>query len=236
MHEPSDFPGTPTPSPWGGPGGRRSRRGEPVGAQAIAATTAMPGGWAVPGGPVRAAGDGPGGGGAGASESRSPITGGSGGRENGPEERICVVHPAMFRAHPARYLLLVLVFVGGVTALLTGLVQAERYGWLRYPGLAATLGGAGWWLWWWFFSTVCIKLEITNKRSIRQEGFIRRTTTEVLHDHVRSVDIAQGFVQRVFNVGYIGIDSAGQDGIEIEIRDIPRPYDVKAIIDRYRRM
>lgn len=216
--------------------GRRSVRRE-VGIDAIDPATL--GGWAVPGGPSRAAGEGQGGGG-GPVEPRSPITGGGGGgggsRESGPEERICIVHPAMFRAHPARYLLLVLLFVGGVTALLTGFVQAERYGWLRYPGLAATLAAAAWWLWWWFFSTVCIKLEITNKRSIRQEGFIRRTSTEVLHDHVRSVDIAQGFVQRVFNVGYIGIDSAGQDGIEIEIRDIPRPYDVKAIIDRYRRM
>ncbi len=233
MHEPSAFPATPIPSPWGGPVGRRSRRAD---SWDHAAAPASLGGWAVPGGPSRAAGDGSGSGGAGAPEPRSPITGGGGSREPGPEERICVVHPAMFRAHPARYLLLVLMFVGGVTALLTGFVQAERYGWLRYPGLAATLGGAGWWLWWWFFSTVCIKLEITNKRSIRQEGFIRRTSTEVLHDHVRSVDISQGFVQRVFNVGYIGIDSAGQDGIEIEIRDIPRPYDVKAIIDRYRRM
>ena len=58
----------------------------------------------------------------------------------------------------------------------------------------------------------------------------------MLHDHVRSVDITQTFADRMLNVGYIGIDSAGQDGIEIEINDIPRPYDVKAIIDRYRRM
>lgn len=223
-----------TPRPVRGPGGRRSRCH--AAARDVIDPAAL-GGWAVPGGPSRASGEDRGGGG-GSFEGRSPVTGGGGGggREPGPEERICVVHPAMFRAHPARYLLLVLLFVGGVTALLTGFVQAERYGWLRYPGLTATLAAAAWWLWWWFFSTVCIKLEITNKRSIRQEGFIRRTSTEVLHDHVRSVDISQGFVQRVFNVGYIGIDSAGQDGIEIEIRDIPRPYDVKAIIDRYRRM
>jgi uncharacterized membrane protein YdbT with pleckstrin-like domain len=53
---------------------------------------------------------------------------------------------------------------------------------------------------------------------------------------VRSVDIDQNFVQRIFRVGYIGIDSAGQDGIEIEIRDIPGPYEIKRLIDQYRKM
>jgi membrane protein YdbS with pleckstrin-like domain len=217
------------------------------------------GGWAVPGGPARAAGEpegaaggsgrsgSPGGSGGPGSEAPSDEDGGrrnlhTGGRprdtrsEPAAEEKICVVHPAMFRAHPGRYMLIVLLFVGGIAALLTGVIKKDQYEWLVFVGTPATLAGMIWWIWWWFFSTICVKLTITNKRSIRQEGFIRRSSTEVLHDHVRSVDITQGFVQRVLNVGYIGIDSAGQDGIEIEIADIPRPYDVKAIIDRYRRM
>ncbi|MFK7958984.1 MAG: PH domain-containing protein [Phycisphaerales bacterium] len=154
-----------------------------------------------------------------------------------PEEKICSVHPAMFKANPLKYLILVLGFFGGVGLMVAGAAMQEsqwKYG-LWLGALVALVAGV-WWLHWWFFSSVCIRLEITNKRSIRHEGFIRRSSTEVLHDHVRSVDITQGFVQRMFNVGYIGIDSAGQDGIEIEIRDLPRPYDLKAIIDRYRRM
>jgi len=35
-------------------------------------------------------------------------------------------------------------------------------------------------------------------------------------------------------VGSIGISSSGQSGIEIFIRGIPNPYDVKTIIDFYR--
>lgn len=198
-------------------------------------------GWAVPAGVARTAAedDGP----------RIPITsGGSGARvpiTSAPsdedtlapaEEKICTVHPAMFRAHPWRYMLLVLLVVAGLVGLLYGALNSDRYFWLIWVGGVATLAGAIWWVVWWFTSTVCKKLVITNKRSMRSEGFIRRSSTEVLHDHVRSVDIKQGFVDRVLNVGYIGIDSAGQDGIEIEINDIPRPHDVKAIIDRYRRM
>jgi hypothetical protein len=37
-------------------------------------------------------------------------------------------------------------------------------------------------------------------------------------------------------VGYLGISSSGQDGIEIEVRDLPRPYELKALIDNYRNM
>jgi len=206
------------------------------------------GGWAAPGGPACWSQAGGGGGGGGGTPSPAPAGGGASSGEvsagdpghrrtpPGPEERICVVHPAMFRAHPWRYLLLVLLFVGGVAGLLIGVIRREQFGWLLYVGAPATVAAVIWWFWWWFFGTICIKLEITSKRSIRQEGFIRRSTTEVLHDHVRSVDITQSFADRVLNVGYIGIDSAGQDGVEIEINDIPRPYDVKAIIDRYRRM
>jgi ATP-dependent exoDNAse (exonuclease V) beta subunit len=35
---------------------------------------------------------------------------------------------------------------------------------------------------------------------------------------------------------YLGIASAGQGGIEIEIRDIPHPDRIKAIVDEYRKM
>jgi hypothetical protein len=58
----------------------------------------------------------------------------------------------------------------------------------------------------------------------------------VLHNHVRSVDIQQNFLQRILNVGSVGVDSAGQDEIEIIVHDLPTPFKVKEIIDRYRKM
>jgi hypothetical protein len=36
------------------------------------------------------------------------------------------------------------------------------------------------------------------------------------------------------HVGSIGISSSGQAGIEIFIRGVPNPYEVKRIIDQYR--
>lgn len=150
------------------------------------------------------------------------------------ELELTVVRPAMFRAHPFRYLIIV---IAGL-ACLVGFFAAffTETTWYRWPSLVVLLLIAGYFGWWWLTTHFWIKLIVTNKRSIRHEGIIRRHTTEVLHNHVRSVDINQNFLQRVFSVGEIGIDSAGQDGIEIEIADIPRPYQVKALIDKHRKM
>lgn len=156
------------------------------------------------------------------------------------ERSICTIRPAMFRAHPFRYLLIVLLAIGGIVLAVTAFIKSPDdqsfQPWMLWPGLLITAASAIWWFYWWMASTLWMRLEISDKRTIRHEGIVRRHSTEVLHDHVRSVDINQTFLQRIFNVGYIGIDSAGQDGIEIEVRDIPAPYDVKAVIDRYREM
>ncbi len=153
-----------------------------------------------------------------------------------PEREICVVRPAMFRAHPLRGALLVMLLVaGGVLAVWSAVVETVP-SWLAWPGLAMIAGAVGWWLVWYLTVHLWIKLRISNKRTVRRQGIIHRHTSEVLHDHVRNVEIKQSFVQRMFDVGYLGISSSGQDGIEIEILDIPDPYTVKALIDEYRDM
>jgi hypothetical protein len=131
--------------------------------------------------------------------------------DEGPEQEICAVHPAMARAHPFRFLAIGILLIG-------------------------CLAGVIWWLAWYVSAHLWVKLEISNKRTIRKEGIIRRHTSEVLHNHVRNVEIRQSFLQRIMKVGYLGISSSGQDGIEIEVRDLPRPYELKALIDNYRDM
>jgi len=153
------------------------------------------------------------------------------------EQEIAVIRPAMFRAHPFKYLLLVLVFAGGIALSIWSFQVAPEWKWWVLAVGVVLIAVAGiWWLKWWVAASRWIKLTITNKRTIRQEGIVRRHTTEVLHNHVRSVDIQQNFIQRILNVGTVGVDSAGQDEIEIIVHDLPTPFKVKEIIDRYRRM
>ena len=161
--------------------------------------------------------------------------GGPGDDDDGAEREIMVVRPGMFRAHPFRYMLIVVLFVGGIVGAILFATAATWSG-LWIPCALVSVAALIWFAQWWMSTHWWVKLVITNKRSIRHEGIVKRHTTEVLHNHVRSVDIQQTFLERIFGIGTIGIDSAGQDGIEITIIDIPRPYQVKEIVDRYRRM
>jgi uncharacterized membrane protein YdbT with pleckstrin-like domain len=80
------------------------------------------------------------------------------------------------------------------------------------------------------------RIHVTNKRTILRKGLFSKDTTEVLHDHVRNIQVSQSFWNRVFDVGTLGISSAGQEGIEIIARHIPHPEEVKRTIDLYRPM
>jgi membrane protein YdbS with pleckstrin-like domain len=152
------------------------------------------------------------------------------------ETELCVIRPGMFRAHPFRYALIILLFLAGAAGIIAALTTDRIGMWAIWPSLVLIVGTGAWFGWWWMSTHFWVRLVVSNKRTIRHEGIIKRHTTEVLHDHVRSVDIRQTFLERIFNVGTIGIDSAGQDGIEIEVHDIPMPYEIKKMIDKHRKM
>jgi hypothetical protein len=86
----------------------------------------------------------------------------------------------------------------------------------------------------WWLDCLGHRLVVTDRRTIFRKGLLSKFTNEVLHSHVRDIQINQSVFQRLMHVGSIGISSSGQAGIEIFIRGIPNPYDVKSIIDQYR--
>jgi uncharacterized membrane protein YdbT with pleckstrin-like domain len=156
----------------------------------------------------------------------------------------------MFRAHPFWFTLMLLFVVGGIVlaAMAKTSPRFATMPWMFWVGVGVSAAGVLWWLGWWAAPHRWVKLVITNKRTIRQEGIVMRRTSEVLHSHVTNITINQGLLQRILNVGSIAIDSAGQGGdvrstesgkdsrsnIEIEVHNIPRPYAVKQLIDRHR--
>lgn len=157
------------------------------------------------------------------------------------ESIIMIVRQAMFRAHPFLYSLMMLTLLGGII-LAGAAVTMQQFAtarWWMWVGVGVALAGGLWWLIWWAAPHRWIKLTITNRRTIRQEGIIVRKTSEVLHDHIRNVKIEQSVTQRLLGVGSIWIDSAGgtkDQSVEIEMHHVARPYAVKEIIDKYRRM
>ena len=98
--------------------------------------------------------------------------------------------------------------------------------------LLAALTVVGLLIWW--LSTKASKLTVTNKRSIQRKGLIAKFTTEVLHRDVRNIQVDQSAMQRLLGVGSLGISSAGQAGVEIQIEGVRDPAGIKALIDRHR--
>lgn len=155
--------------------------------------------------------------------------------DTGPEQPALKVRPAMLRARPFAFLAQLLVLLAGLAGVVWGLVgqpSTANTAALIGGGLVAVvaMGSLGVWK----IKTLGAVLEITNKRTVLRRGLFSRATSEVVHDNIRNVQVTQTFWQRVWKVGTLGLSSSGQDGIEIEIGDIPNPDRVRKVIDAYR--
>ena len=87
----------------------------------------------------------------------------------------------------------------------------------------------------WWLKCKATTLTITNDRTELRKGILSKSVSEVWHQDVRNVQLDQTFFQRIFDVGSIGISSAGQSGLEISVNGIPDPDRVKELIDQHRR-
>jgi len=161
------------------------------------------------------------------------------------EKNVMVIRPKMMRQAPARFVChLVNVPLFGVLAALAAYTAKEARAQNAPPeamtavcilGLMAALSAVlvlrflKWWL-------TCRgeSLIITNRRSVYRRGIIAKYTTEVMHEHIRNVQISQGVFQRLLGVGAIGISSSGQAGVEVYISGVPNPAKVKSTIEQFR--
>ncbi len=158
--------------------------------------------------------------------------------DSGPEQQVLFLRPAMFRARPMMFSLLwLLLLAGGAGSVYFGVMsRGGQYGhWLWVPSVLVILIAVVS-LIAWRIRTLGESLRVTNKRSIQRRGLFSKATSEVLHDNIRNITISQSFWERIWRVGTIGIASAGQEGIEIQIASIPSPDKVREVIDLYRPM
>ena len=146
----------------------------------------------------------------------------------GFEKELDVRHPAMFRAHPWRWILSVAVAIAGLGWGVWAMIEDAPF----IGGLIATIIGAAaaiyFFIWW--LDTRYTRVRVTNVRTIYRKGIISKHSTEVRHDDVRNLQVDQSAPERIVGVGEIAISSAGQDGLEIVAKDIPKPNEVIEII------
>jgi uncharacterized membrane protein YdbT with pleckstrin-like domain len=123
------------------------------------------------------------------------------------EEILYDARPAMFRNHPIYFVFCILLSFVGV-------------------GLVLLL------IWW--IQNLSTRLTVTTEQTTLRRGILSKYTNDVFHSNVRNIQVRQTFFQRLFDVGWIGISSSGQAGLEIEVNGIPHPEKVKQIIDDHR--
>lgn len=147
----------------------------------------------------------------------------------GPEVEVLRVRVAMLRARPFSFLGLWCGLVGSCVAgvlFFALLPVAIGCGVVAVACLLALLV--------WKIKAMHDKLRITTRRIIDRTGLLDKNTSEILIKDIRHVVIRQSFWQRIWGVGELAISSAADDGVEIFMKDVPKPEDVKRVIDLYR--
>lgn len=150
----------------------------------------------------------------------------------GPEVQVLRVRRCWFRSRAIRFSLMVLVLLVGIGGLVWVPWQEKTGWWFLLFGpmvLWAIALIAYWWI-----DRFGASLEITTKRTIMHRGFFSKSSSEVVHDNIRNIQVTQSFLQRLCVVGKIGISSSGQDGIELEVNHLKDPDNLRKIIDLYR--
>ena len=154
--------------------------------------------------------------------------------DSGPERQVLVVRPSLMRSRPLSFTAATLLGATGLVLAAIHLISPASVPlWVAIIAVLALIGALGLIIWWWV-QTLSAALEITNKRTVAKRGLLSRSTSEVVHDNIRNVQVDQSFWERIWGIGTIGISSSGQDGIEIQMRKIPNPQKLRETIDLYR--
>jgi uncharacterized membrane protein YdbT with pleckstrin-like domain len=152
--------------------------------------------------------------------------------EEAPEEILYDSNPSMFRNRPFLFILSVVMVALGVLGLMAG--------WLNDDQPKIILGAFAfvifaWILFYWWLTVINMKLTVTTERVRFKKGILSKSIREVFLSDIRSVQINQRLLQRIFFSGEVEVSSAASSEAEIQIDGIPNPYKVKKIIDEHRR-
>jgi hypothetical protein len=117
-------------------------------------------------------------------------------------------HPSMWRSSPGYFLLSVLS--------------------IPLFGLGIII------LMFWYLKCKGIKFTITSSQITLEEGLLSKKINEVRLKDVKNVQLSQSFGERIFGSGTIGIASSGSDGLEIVVSGLPKPKEIRELINKHR--
>jgi uncharacterized membrane protein YdbT with pleckstrin-like domain len=149
------------------------------------------------------------------------------------EQVLYVAHPSMFRNHPLWFIGLVLLCLIGFALPFIPFIETSGITKAVEILVPMIIGLTCFGLWW--LQCKGTTVTVTSERTSCRRGILSKSITEVWHQDIRNVQLNQSLLQRILDVGKIGISSAGQSGLEISVSGIPNPDKIKQLIDQHRR-
>ena len=149
------------------------------------------------------------------------------------EQILYEASPLMFRNNISRVIMWAFLFMVGLLFLLIGTAGGETMVFL--PMGMFFVGISIFALVVMFLGCLTTRLIITNHASTLRKGILSKRTVELLHEHIRSVRMSQGIIDRLLNVGRIDISTAASGVAEISISGLHDPEKVKTLIQQYQK-
>tara|TARA_Y100000294_G_scaffold3319_1_gene3516 strand:+ start:251 stop:706 length:456 start_codon:yes stop_codon:yes gene_type:complete len=132
-------------------------------------------------------------------------------------------NPKMPRNSPIKFTLIIILNIAGLVAAIR--LDQQNF---QIIGLLVWLGTVIWLLIW-YLKTKSKKLSITNRDMLYEVGLLRKNRKELALDKVRTVEVDQDFIERIFGVGKVRVFTAG-DEPEIVVEGLPDPNKIRELI------
>ena len=132
-------------------------------------------------------------------------------------------NPKMPRNRPFLFVFYIILNIGGLVAA----IRLEQQS-LQIIGLVVWLGTIIALLIW-YLQIKSKKVSVTNTEMLYEEGLLRKNRKELALDKVRSVEVDQDFIERIFSVGKVKVFTAG-DLPEIEVEGLPDPNRIRELV------
>ena len=81
----------------------------------------------------------------------------------------------------------------------------------------------------WYLKIKSTQVNVTNNEILVERGLLRKNRKELVIDKVRTVEVDQDFIDRIFGVGKIKVFTAG-DLPEIEVEGLPDPNRIRELV------
>ena len=132
-------------------------------------------------------------------------------------------NPKMAMNRPFVFTLIIILNIAGIVAA----IRLDQQS-VQIIGLVVWLGTVIWLLIW-YLKTKSTKVSVTNNDILVERGLLRKNRKELAIDKVRTVEVDQGFVDRIFGVGLVKVFTAG-DLPEIVVKGLPDPNRIRELV------